>query len=116
MAGAIDSRKGRATAAPIPRRNVRRGNDLLAMIIFESPLNSLFPYPTAFGGRRASETEHFARFPVPPSQSYSSWLWRRERWHGLPAYHNAEAPARAHKSLIFLSKSGQKHLDVPSAP
>ena len=35
MAGAIDSRNGRATAAPIPRRNVRRGNDFLAMTIFE---------------------------------------------------------------------------------
>src|SRR5436190_21894719 len=35
MAGAIDSRKGRATAAPIPRRNVRRGNDFLAMTILE---------------------------------------------------------------------------------
>src|SRR5262245_9389553 len=38
MAGAIDSRNGRATAAPIPRRKVRRGSDFLAMTIFEVSL------------------------------------------------------------------------------
>jgi hypothetical protein len=35
MAGAMDSRNGRATAAPIPRRNIRRGSDFLAMTILE---------------------------------------------------------------------------------
>src|SRR6185503_11866542 len=35
IAGAIDSRNGSATSAPIPRRNVRRGNDLLPMTILE---------------------------------------------------------------------------------
>src|SRR5687768_5304824 len=36
-AGVIASRKGRATAAPAPRRNVRRGTEILRITIAHSP-------------------------------------------------------------------------------
>src|SRR5947209_6574024 len=39
MAGVIDSRNGRATAAPIPRRNARRGNDRLKITHFSKLLS-----------------------------------------------------------------------------
>src|SRR5207247_141310 len=93
-AGVMAWRKGRATAAPAPRRNVRRDRCFFVMIIDPMGLTPLSTYVRIRVPTRALFSSHFVaaepRTSLPPLRGSSR---ARHEDHGLqPWLHSFAAP------------------------
>src|SRR5262245_5351661 len=82
-AGTIASSKGRPSAVPTPRRNVRRGSAIFVMIMFVI---------SSFG------TERFERYRESETRSGNHCALSRERSREQLAHRSTGDRAREHKS------------------
>ena len=110
-AGTIASRNGSAMAAPMPRRNVRRGSDILEMYIRASNSRCAGCCADAHLERRAADdAEHES------TRTGSRVAPLRARSHEPPACRARRGRAPARRSAVFPSSCGRTRRDAPSAP